>query len=562
MLIQLNVKNFALIDNLEIVMKKGYNILTGETGAGKSILIDSISFVLGGKFTRDFIRSGEESAYVEAVFSAEEGARPILDSLGITHEDIIIISRESFLNGRNTARVNGRSVLISTLKELGRELLDIHGQHNNQNLLEASKHIDYLDSFIGLEDEDAYHSYQGAFKEMRELKERLQDLEGNRDRDKLVDYLKFQIEDIEAAKLSEEEEKKLEEKLLMLSNSEKLSTSLNTAYALLEGGDEDEEGILHNMNLVIKSLTSIAKVYEKVGEPLRVVEESLYAVEEAARDVSQLRSLIYFDADELNEVNERLHTYAGYKKKYGGDLQEVFVYLERIRTQYEEIINAEEIIRELKAAITAKRKTLLTLGKRLSELRVKGGRALSERINREMKFVGLEKADFLVSVTMEDTIYENGIDRVNFLISTNLGEPKKPLEKVVSGGELSRIMLAMKVAFIAKDRTPSVIFDEIDTGISGRVAEAVGEKMYSLSKEFQVFCVTHLPQIAAFSDNHLVVEKVEKGNRTTTRVRELKPEEKAEEISKMIGGSVISEITISTAKDIIEKSGEIKKKYI
>lgn len=561
MLIQLNVKNFALIDNLEIVMKQGYNILTGETGAGKSILIDSISFVLGGKFTRDFIRSGEESAYVEAVFSAEEGARPILDSLGITHEDIIIISRESFLNGRNTARVNGRSVLISTLKELGRELLDIHGQHNNQNLLEASKHIDYLDSFIGLEDEDAYHSYQGAFKEMRELKERLQDLEGNRDRDKLVDYLKFQIEDIEAAKLSEEEEKELEEKLLMLSNSEKLSTSLNTAYALLEGGDEDEEGILHNMNLVIKSLTSIAKVYEKVGEPLRVLEESLYAVEEAARDVSQLRSLIYFDADELNEVNERLHTYAGYKKKYGGDLQEVFVYLERIRTQYEEIINAEEIIRELKAAITAKRKTLLTLGKRLSELRVKGGRALSERINREMKFVGLEKADFLVSVTMEDTIYENGIDRVNFLISTNLGEPKKPLEKVVSGGELSRIMLAMKVAFIAKDRTPSVIFDEIDTGISGRVAEAVGEKMYSLSKEFQVFCVTHLPQIAAFSDNHLVVEKVEKGNRTTTRVRELKPEEKAEEISKMIGGSVISEITISTAKDIIEKSGEIKKKY-
>ncbi|HSP46711.1 MAG TPA: DNA repair protein RecN [Clostridiaceae bacterium] len=561
MLIQLNVRNFALIDNLEIVMKKGYNILTGETGAGKSILIDSISFVLGGKFTRDFIRSGEESAYVEAVFTAEEGARPLLDSLGITYEDILILSRESFVNGRNTARVNGRSVLISTLRELGRELLDIHGQHNNQNLLEASKHIDYLDSFIGLENEEAYQDYQKAFRQLRELKERLQDLEGNRDRDKLVDYLKFQIEDIEGAKLSEEEEKDLEEKVLMLSNSEKLSTSLNTAYELLEGGDEDEEGILHNMNLVIKSLTSIAKVYEKVGEPLKVIEESLYAVEEAARDVSSLRSLIYFDADELNEVNERLHTYAGYKKKYGGDLQEVFEYLTRIRTQYEEIINAEEIIRELKAAIAAKRKTLLTLGKKLSELREKGGKALSERINREMKFVGLEKADFLVSVAMEDTIYENGIDRVNFLISTNLGEPKKPLEKVVSGGELSRIMLAMKVAFIAKDRTPSVIFNEIDTGISGRVAEAVGEKMYSLSKEFQVFCVTHLPQIAAFSDNHLVVEKVEKGKRTTTRVRELKAEEKAEEISKMIGGSVISEITISTAKDIIEKSGEIKKKY-
>lgn len=561
MLIQLNVRNFALIDNLEIVMKKGYNILTGETGAGKSILIDSISFVLGGKFTRDFIRSGEESAYVEAVFTAEEGARPLLDSLGITYEDILILSRESFVNGRNTARVNGRSVLISTLRELGRELLDIHGQHNNQNLLEASKHIDYLDSFIGLENEAAYQDYQKAFIQLRELKDRLQDLEGNRDRDKLVDYLKFQIEDIEGAKLSEEEEKDLEEKVLMLSNSEKLSTSLNTAYELLEGGDEDEEGILHNMNLVIKSLTSIAKVYEKVGEPLKVIEESLYAVEEAARDVSNLRSLIYFDADELNEVNERLHTYAGYKKKYGGDLKEVFEYLRRIRTQYDEIINAEEIIRELKAAIAAKRKTLLTLGKKLSELREKGGKTLSARINREMKFVGLEKADFLVSVAMEETIYENGIDRVNFLISTNLGEPKKPLEKVVSGGELSRIMLAMKVAFIAKDRTPSVIFDEIDTGISGRVAEAVGEKMYSLSKEFQVFCVTHLPQIAAFSDNHLVVEKVEKGNRTTTRVRELKPEEKAEEISKMIGGSVISEITISTAKDIIEKSGEIKKKY-
>ncbi|ETA79194.1 DNA repair protein RecN [Youngiibacter fragilis] len=557
MLIQLNVRNFALIDSLDISFDTGYTILTGETGAGKSILIDSISFVLGGKFARDAIRTGADSAFVEAVFSVTEGVKPVLEATGIPFEDEIVVSRETFTSGKNTARVNGRTVLVGQLKEIGRELLDIHGQHNNQNLLDTARHLEYLDSYTGMDKEPGYIAYTERYNELVNLRARLSSMKGGKDRERLLDYLAYQIKDIEDARLSIDEEKDLDEKLLMLVNAEKLSTGLGGALELLDG----EDGALDRCRLALKSLGSVAKIIEKAGGAHRGLEEAFYSMEEVARDLERLNQEIYFDADELEQVNQRLHTYENLKKKYGRDTGSVLSHLDESRKQLDEIVNQEAIIEEIKGSIAKTEDSLRELGKVITLKREEGGRLLSERINSEMKFIGLEKADFSVEVANEGNLTESGMDRVSFLISTNLGEPRKPLEKVVSGGELSRIMLAMKVAFIAKDRTPSVIFDEIDTGISGRVAEAVGEKMYSLSNGFQVFCVTHLPQIAAFSDNHFVVEKLEKDGRTITRVRSLDHEEKAMELAKMIGGSVISDITVSSARDIIGKSDELKRKY-
>ena len=558
MLIQLNVKNFALIDHLELNFQNGFTILTGETGAGKSILIDSINFVLGEKFNKEFIRTGSDSTFVEAIFTLEEGTEEILDSLGIPYEDTVILSRESFVNGRNNARINGKSVLVGVLKEIGRELLDIHGQHNNQNLLDNTRHMDYLDSFIDLYESDAFQAYTGEFTRLLELKKKLEKLLGSRDREKLMDYLKFQIDDIEKAKLTLDEEQELTEKFSMISHAEKISTGLVQTCELMGS----EEGILNNLSTSLHSLKSIEKYFEKLKGPIENLEGAYYTLQETFREITDYKDSVYYDQDELNEINERLYTYSNYKKKYGENVEDILAYYEKIRGEYEDLVNAEEFIIKVRKDIEDVRKSLKRMGAELHEKRVQGGRKLSEKINRELKFVGLEKAQFQVQVATTETIQALGTDEVSFLISTNTGEPMKPLEKIVSGGELSRIMLSMKVAFIDKDKTPSVIFDEIDTGISGRIAEAVGEKMYSLSHSFQVFCVTHLPQIAAFSDQHFVVSKHEDNKRTFTQVQSADLSAKTVELAKMIGGSAISDPQMRSAEDIISKTEEIKKKYM
>ncbi|MBF6628055.1 MAG: DNA repair protein RecN [Proteiniphilum sp.] len=559
MLIQLNVKNFALIDQLELSFHEGFTILTGETGAGKSILIDSINFVLGEKFSKEFIRTGADSTYVEAIFTLEEPAKAILDAQGIPFDDTVIVSRESFVNGRNNARINGKSVLVGVLKELGKELLDIHGQHNNQNLLDSTRHQEYLDSFIDLYDQKVFSLYATQYEHLSSLKEKLQKLLGTRDRDKLIDYLKFQIEDIEKAKLRLDEEKELTEKFSMLSHAEKISTGLVQAHELISS--EEEEGILSSLSTSLHALKSIEKYYEKVKGPIENLENAYYTLQETFREITDYKDEVYYDQDELNEINERLYTYSTYKKKYGQEVQDVLNYYDKIRKEYDDLINAEEHIVKVRQDIEEANSQLITLGHELHKMREKGGKDLSRRINQELKFVGLEKAQFMAEITETETIGSKGSDEVHFLISTNTGEPMNPLEKIVSGGELSRIMLSMKVAFIDKDKTPSVIFDEIDTGISGRIAEAVGEKMYSLSHSFQVFCVTHLPQIAAFSDNHLVVSKHEEEKRTYTKVNDADLSGKTDELAKMIGGSAISDPQVRSAEDIISKTQKIKEKY-
>lgn len=558
MLMQLTVENFALIDKLTLNFHQGFTILSGETGAGKSILIDSINFVLGEKFSKEFIRTGAKGTFVEAVFSLEEPVKALLEEHDIAYEDSVILSRETFVQGRNLAKINGKTVLVSVLKEIGKELLDIHGQHNNQNLLDVTMHRTYLDGFIDLFETKAYEEYLEEFERFQHLKEKLSRLLGSKDRDKLMDYLKFQMEDIEKGKLSEEEEKELTEKFSMLSHAEKISTGLLKAYDHLEG----EGGILDAVTGSIQGLKSIQKHFEKIEPTLDNLENAYYLLQDTIREITDFKETVYYDQEELNTINERLFLYGTYKKKYGETTSLVLQYYTKIKKDYEELKNAEEAILETQNALVKTEVRLRKLGHTLHGLREEGGKKLSAKINGELKFIGLEKAAFQVAVKEIQSIHETGTDEVSFLISTNTGEPMKPLEKIVSGGELSRIMLAMKVAFIDKDRTPTVIFDEIDTGISGRIAEAVGEKMYSLSSVFQVFCVTHLPQIAAFSDHHLVVSKREEQKRTFTMVEKVDFHGKTEELAKMIGGSTISEPQIKNAQDTLKKTETLKRKYV
>ncbi len=557
MLIRLHVKNFALIDDLELTFDEGFTILTGETGAGKSILIDAISFVLGEKFNKEFIRTGAKSTQVEAVFKVENEGREILHSLGIAYEDTLIMEREGFDHGRSLARINGKTVLVGILKDVGREILDIHGQHHNQNLLDSTQHKTYLDEYITLYKDPVFLSYTTEFNHLRDLKVKLKTIEGHENREKVMDYLKFQIEDIEKANLKVEEEAVLKEKGSLMSHAEKISTAVGVAHELL--GNEDE--VLEKLTKSISALKSIEKYYEKISGSLESMEAAYFNLEEIFRELSDLQENLYFDQDELNEINQRLFVYGTYQKKYGKEVEDVLRFYDKIKKEYEELESAEERILEIKEEIKTSTKKVQSLGQELMKMRISGGQRLSSKINEELKFVGLKKAQFQVHVEPSGRMEALGTDEVNYLMATNTGEPMKALEKIVSGGELSRIMLSMKVAFMDKDKTPSVIFDEIDTGISGRVAEAVGEKMYSLSHRFQVFCVTHLPQIAAFADTHLVVSKNEDHKRTYTRVANVNQEGSVYELAHMMGGSLISEPQIKSAEDLLKKTKEIKEKY-
>ncbi|EKQ58221.1 MULTISPECIES: DNA repair protein RecN [unclassified Clostridium] len=562
MLIQLNIKNFALIEEITINFNEGFNILSGETGAGKSIMIDAIDFVLGGKFSKNLIRTGEEKTYVEALFTIEKSkVLNVLEELDIEYEDILIISRESHLSGKNLIKVNGKSLITSQLRKIRAKLLDIHGQHANQELLQRSSHIFYLDDFIGNEIISPLKKYSELREILKEIKEEINRITGNSDRDKLLDYLKFQIEDIGKAKLKVNEDENLKEEYNILANAEKINNSLALSYGILSGNEEFS--VIDSISKVIQELSSVENHFEKIKKSKQTIEEAFYILEEASHEIRDMSEDIFYDQDALDKVNARIYEINSYKKKYAPTIPEILEYHEKIKKEYDEIINSEKIIEELKQ----KEKEILTKMKEIAlilhELRKNRSKYLEEKILKELAFVGLEKSRMEISVIDGEEFNERGFDEVSFMISTNPGEPLMPLEKVLSGGELSRIMLALKCVFAEKDEIPTLIFDEIDTGISGAVAQRVGEKMYQLSNTHQVLCITHSPQIAILSDYHYFVMKDVKDNKTFTKIKVLLKEEKEFEISKMLAGDDVTEATLNNVKEMIRlceaKKIEIKK---
>ncbi len=560
MLKKLKVKNFALMEELTAEFEEGFTVLTGETGAGKSILIDAIGYVLGNKFSRENVRTGEDTLYASLEFEMPEEITEKIHEKSefipelLNEENTLLIERQNSLSGKSFSKINGMNVSLQDIRAVSPFLLDIHGQHSSQNLLDPEKHGEYLDSFGVVTETEEFKNYSELYSEYTKKKMRLSELTRNNERDRLIDYLKFQVEEIKKAGISGSEEEDLLAREKMLSNSQKIADALKTAMESLS------EENLSGLSGASRSLDSISDVFPGVKEPSVILEESYYNLTEALRTINTLSEEVYYSDSELDEVNSRLFIYDSLKRKYGETTEDILKFLKESEEKLFDLENAGEIIEKLKTEIREIQGKLLTSGEILMNKRKETAKLLSRSINENLKDVGLKKADFEAAVLKTDDITHMGIDETRFLISTNTGEPKKPLEKIVSGGELSRIMLALKSSFIDRDSVPTVIFDEIDTGISGRMAEAVGEKMYLISLRSQVFCVTHLPQIASFSDNGLIAEKREEKGRTFSTVKKAGPEDKILEVAKMLSGSEITDTIMENAREMTVKAQKIKEK--
>ena len=562
MLIQLNIKNFALIEEIKVEFDDGFNILSGETGAGKSILIDAIDYVLGGKFSKSLIRTGEEKTFVEAIFSIDnELVKKELDELDIEYEDIIIISREYTISGKSIIKVNGRSLIISQLKKIREKILDIHGQHQNQTLLDRGSHILYLDNFIGDKIKEPLKKFNELREKLSEIKAKILKINGNEDREKLIDYTKFQIDDIKKGNLRVGEEEELKEEFNYLSNAEKINNSLKISCELLNYRD-DGNSVLESLSRVISELSSVEKNSQVIGEKKAVIEEAYYNIEEVSRELRDIAEDTVYDENKLEKINERIYEINGYKKKYGNTIEEVLEYYNKLKENYNELVNASEILKELEEEKKHVLNEMKTVGDTIHKIREEFSEILKESLLKELAYVGLEKSTMEIQVKLCENYNERGFDEVSFLISTNTGEPVKPLEKVLSGGELSRIMLAFKCVFADKDGISTLIFDEIDTGVSGAVAQRIGEKMYQVSLNHQVLCITHLPQIAILSDHHYFVSKSIKDNKTFTNIKILNKDEKIHQVATMLGGNEVTKATYENVKEMLKlsenKKNEIK----
>ena len=562
MLLQLNIMNFALIEKLSINFERGFNVFSGETGAGKSILIDAINFVLGGKFNKNLIRTGEDKTYVEAIFTIDtKNSKRILDDMDIDYEDTVFISRETFQSGKTIAKVNGKSMLLSKVKLISKNLLDIHGQHDNHNLLDKANHIFYVDSFGTDKINKILVGYKEKYVRMITIKNRIIKLEGNEsEREKRIDFLEYQLEEIKNAHLKIGEDQELLEKYAIISNAENLENHLSKSYRLLYSTDEENTSVFYNLSIAIKELRGIEKHMEKIKLITDAIEESYFNIEENIADLRDLKETIYYDEKELNYMNNRISQINSCKKKYGITIEEIYKYKDKIQLEYEELINSSEIILTLKKEKVALEDEMKTIGAQIHEIRCGTAKKLQDKIKDELNYIGLEKSKFYIEVKLESIFYDNGCDKVQFCISTNPGEPLNPLEDIVSGGELSRIMLALKTVFVDKDEIPTVIFDEIDTGISGRIAQCVAEKMYLISLNHQIFCVTHLPQIASMADTNYLISKNVIDDKTYTNIIKMNDEEKQNEIARMIGGTEVTKLTLENSKEMINMAKK-KKKY-
>ena len=573
MLLRLHIENLALIDKTEIEFGLGLNVLTGETGAGKSIMIDSITAIIGGRLSRDLIRTGAEKAIVEGLFliNAEEKIKQ-LEEYGIAVEEdkSILIVREFFQNGKNICRVNGRMVTVTTLKQLGQLLIDIHGQHDNQSLLETQSHIAFLDSFIGQDIEKLKIPYIDKLNKLNALKNELTELAGSpEERARKLDLLEFQTNEISSARLKPNEENELEQKRLTVGNSEKILNSLSKSYELISG-ETSNLSIVSSINSAIKEIGLISFIDEKYENTVNMLEEVNIQLQEISSDVRAWRDEVEFNPQLLDDIDERLDLIARLKRKYGKDIESVLAYYDKVRNELEELRNSEGRIIQINNDIKAFATEMLDICREMSSVRRKHADVLSNKIEIELDNLEMKNTRFIVNIVFNNEVENcaayrfthNGLDKVEFLISPNIGEEPKPLAKIASGGEMSRIMLAIKTILAAVDKKPTLIFDEIDTGISGKTAQAVAEKLSYISFGHQVICVTHLAQIAAMADLHFNIEKITSGMKTSTNVTLVTGKGHVNEIARILGGKSITDTTIRHAEEIKEQSEMTKKQMM
>lgn len=564
MLQSLYLENIALIEKLGIELFPGFNVLTGETGAGKSIIIDAVNFVLGERTSRDLIRNGAARAKVEAVFSLNEGdaAFAALDALGIEYDgNELILSRELSAAGRNACRVNGTLVPVASLKSVSDTLVDIHGQHEHQALLDAENHISYLDAYCHAESLPIIEKIDAIVSRRSELMlKRNSGFSSEREREREMDMLRYQIEEIASANLEVGEEERLSAEKTVLLNAERIRTALETAHMALSGAEEGSA--LSAMDTARRSMRDIAalnKDYEALSDK---IEELYYAAEDISFALRDTSENVESDMQRLEEIEQRLKLISDLKRKYGRTVEDVIDFGKDAETKLNELENAEALAAELDAKLDKLKAEYNAAADELSKVRRAAGERLKRDVLNELKDLGMAKAMF--DVALSDASggepRKGGRETAEFMLSANPGEPLKPLEKVASGGELSRIMLCFKSIFADNDRVPTLIFDEIDTGISGRTAAVVGEKMLGIAKKHQVICVTHLAQIAALADAHLMVRKYDDGKNTFVETRQLNEEEKVQRIAQMMDGESDSPSALTHARELIARADKIKEK--
>ncbi len=561
MLSLLHIENIAIIESADISFDKGFNVLTGETGAGKSIVIDAIGAVLGERTSRELIRTGAKSALVNAVFT-EALPRKWLENNGFPPDgEELMLQREIQGDGRNVCRVNGRPLTVAQLRELGRQLLNIHGQHDGQQLLDPACHLGYLDSFgktAPLLDE-----YQRDYLSMAELRRQIASLEMDEaERSRRVDTLEYQIKELERAELRPGEDEELNSRKTLLRSSGKLMEAIQEAQFALSGG-EDSQGacdLVSEAEGAILSVTRLSPQLEELGEKLTALR---YAADDAAETIRDFADEFDFSPEELDQLESRLDVIYRLKKKYGPTVANMLDYLEKCKAELEQIQDADDTIQRLEKELDKARQEAIKRGEALSKARKKAADSLQKRVQEELRQLDMPKVQFVTEFAPssgQDGMDDTGMDQVQFLMSANLGEALKPIQKVASGGELARIMLALKNVLAEDDGIGSLIFDEVDTGVSGRAAQKVAEKMADVARRKQVLCVTHLPQIAAMADTHFSVEKGEKKGRTFTNVERLDREGRVDELARLIGGATVTDSLRSSASELLAQAESYRKK--
>ena len=561
MLSLLHIENIALIQSADIRFEPGFNVLTGETGAGKSIIIDSIGAVLGERTSRELIRTGAKSALVTAVFT-QVPPLPWLEENGFpTGEEELLLQRELQGDGRNVCRIGGRLVTVAQLRELGRQLLNIHGQHDGQQLLEPASHLGYLDQFGACR--PLLESYREAYRKWHDIRREMDKLQMDEaERSRRVDTLNYQIQELERAQLRPGEDEELEARRTLLRSAGKLMEAVQGAEFALSG-DEDRDGacaLIAQAEDSVRGVSDVSPELEELGERLTALR---CAADDAADTLRELGRAFEFSPGELDQVEERLDQLYRLRKKYGPTVEEMLDFLDRCRRELDQIQYADDTLARLEKELEKARKEALRRGEVLSQARRAAAAELQARVQEELRQLDMPKVQFQTEFSPQDGeagMDETGLDQVQFLMSANLGEALKPIQKVASGGELARIMLALKNVLAEGDDIGTLVFDEVDTGVSGRAAQKVAEKMAQVARRKQVLCVTHLPQIAAMADTHFSVQKGERDGRTFTELERLDRSRRREELARLIGGAAVTPALLESAEELLSQAEQRRAK--
>ena len=540
MISTLHIKNIGIIEDLSIDLNNGLNVLTGETGAGKTLIIDSLQIISGGRFSKEMIRKGENNSFVELCMF-----EPNCD---IAEDGNIIVSREINLNGKNMCKINGRMVTVNELKDFMKDFIEIHGQNDNQNLLDNKKHLGYLDGFSGEKLKELAYKYKELYCAYNEIKKELKSNFGDeKEKQRKLDLLQYQINEIEEAKLKLNEDEELEEKRKIMLNSEKITDNLGQADNLIS-----ENGI-DSISMAIRLLEKLESIDSKYEEVSNRMKSTYYELQEISRDISNYKEEIFFDEEERDYIEERLDLIHSLKRKYGNTIKEILNYKNEVEEEIEKIENLEEYNNKLKERKKELEVQMNDLARKMHEIRTEFSTKLADDINRELEELEMKNAKVNIHVDYIDNEFlKEGKDVVTFYITTNIGEDEKELSKIASGGEMSRIMLAIKKVLAETDKMPVLVFDEIDTGISGKASNLVASKLKTISKKHQVLCISHLPNIAAAADYNYFISKNIKQERTKTQIRLLKEKEVIEEIARISSGE-INEITLKYATELRNK---------